>query len=64
MGDAIKKVTARIPAKLLARAQELTGLDVTATLVAGLEELERSRKRFALRKLRGKVRFISNADDA
>lgn len=57
MGDPVKKVTANIPAKLLERAQEATGLGITETLVAGLEELERSRKRSALRLLRGKVRF-------
>ena len=57
MGDPVKKITANIPAKLLERAQEATGLGITETLVAGLEELERSRKRSALRLLRGKVRI-------
>lgn len=57
MGEPVKKITANIPAKLLERAQEATGLGITETLVAGLEELERSRKRSALRMLRGKVRF-------
>lgn len=57
MGDQAKKITANIPAKLLARAQQMTGLGITETLVAGLEELERSKKRSALRALRGKVRF-------
>ena len=57
MGDAVKKITANIPARLLEQAQEATGLGITETLVAGLEELERARKRSALRMLRGKVRF-------
>jgi hypothetical protein len=57
MGDAVKKITANIPAKLLEQAQQATGLGITETLVAGLEELERSRRRSALRMLRGKVRF-------
>jgi hypothetical protein len=57
MGDAVKKITANIPAQLLQRAQEVTGLGITETLVAGLQELERSRKRSALRMLRGMVRF-------
>jgi hypothetical protein len=57
MGDAVKKITANIPAKLLQRAQHNTGLGITETLVAGLVELEKSRKRSALRGLRGKVRF-------
>ncbi len=57
MGDAVKKITANIPAKLLQRAQLNTGLGITETLVAALVELEKSRKRTALRGLRGKVRF-------
>jgi hypothetical protein len=57
MGDPVKKITANIPAKLLERAQEVTGLGITETLVAGLEELERRRRRSALRMMRGKVRF-------
>jgi hypothetical protein len=57
MTELAKKITANIPAKLLARAQELTGLGITETLVMGLAELERSQKRSALRGLRGKVRF-------
>lgn len=57
MGEPLKKITANIPAKLLERAQSLTGLGITETLVAGLEELDRARKRSALRGLRGKIRF-------
>lgn len=57
MGEAVKKVTANLPAKLLERAQDVTGLGITETLIAALEELERSRKRSALRSLKGKVRF-------
>ena len=62
MGDAVKKVTANLPAKLLERAQSTTGLGITETLVAGLEELERNRKRSALRMLRGKIRFELDLD--
>jgi hypothetical protein len=57
VAETIKKVTANIPADLLERARKATGLGITETLVAGLEELERSRKRSALRTLRGKIRF-------
>ena len=57
MGEAIKKITANIPAKLLEKAQGTTGLGITDTLIAGLEELERSRRRSALRSLRGRVKF-------
>lgn len=52
-----QKVTASLPRDLLARAQRLTSKGVTATLVEGLEALERESKRSALRKLRGKIRF-------
>jgi hypothetical protein len=57
MRESLKKITANLPASLLARAQIVTGLGITETLIAGLEELERSRKRSALRALRGKVRI-------
>ena len=57
MAEPVKKITANIPAALLDRAQQLTGLGITETLVAGLAELERSQKRSALRKLRGRVQF-------
>ena len=62
MGEAVKKITANLPAKLLERAQGTTGLGITETLIAGLEELERSRKRSALRQLRGKLRFDLDLD--
>jgi len=57
MGEAVKKITANIPAKLLKQAQDTTGLGITDTLIAGLEELERSHRRSALRSLRGRVKF-------
>jgi hypothetical protein len=57
MGEAVKKITANIPAKLLEKAQNTTGLGITDTLIAGLEELERSKRRSELRRLRGRVKF-------
>jgi hypothetical protein len=62
MAEPTKKITANLPAKLLERAQHTTGLGITETLVAGLEELERSRKRSALRGLRGRVRIELDLD--
>ena len=62
MAEPVKKITANIPAKLLEEARATTGLGITETLVAGLEELDRSRKRSALRMLRGKVRFDLDLD--
>jgi hypothetical protein len=57
MPSSIKKITANLPLELLLRAQRATGLGITETLVAGLEELEKSKKRSALRALRGHVKF-------
>jgi hypothetical protein len=57
-----KKITANLPAKLLANAQKATGLGITETLVAGLRELERAQKRSALRGLRGQIRFELDLD--
>jgi hypothetical protein len=62
MSEAVKKITANLPEELLARAQRATGLGITDTLVAALQELERSRQRSALRGLRGKVRFELDLD--
>ena len=53
---------ANLPAKLLEQAQATTGRGITATLIAGLEEIERSRKRSALRALRGRVKFDLDLD--
>lgn len=57
MARAVKKVTANIPAELLERVQRATGLGITETLVAGLQELQRTQKRSALRALRGRVKI-------
>jgi hypothetical protein len=57
MAEPVKKITANLPAELLERAQQLTGLGITETIVAGLAELERSHERSALRSLRGRVAF-------
>jgi hypothetical protein len=57
MAEPVKKITANIPAKLLERAQRTTGMGITETLIAGLEELERANKRSALRALRGRITF-------
>jgi hypothetical protein len=62
MSEPVKKITANLPAKLLEKAQQTTGLGITDTLIAGLEELERSRKRSALRSLRGRVKFDLDLD--
>jgi hypothetical protein len=62
MAEPVKKITANIPAQLLERAQRNTGLGITETLILGLQELEKSRKRSALRGLRGRIRMELNLD--
>ena len=57
-----QKVTANLPADVLQAAMKTTGQGITATLVAGLRELERKGKRSALRELRGKVRVDLDLD--
>jgi hypothetical protein len=54
---AVRKVTVNLPAKLLERARETTGLGITETIDRGLEELDRRQKRSALRQLRGSIRL-------
>jgi hypothetical protein len=63
MAQPVKKITANLPAELLARAQRATGLGLTETLVAGLEELEKRNKRSALRGLRGRVKLELDLDE-
>ncbi len=57
MADAVRKITVNLPVDDLDRAMRITGKGLTPTLLEGLREIERSAKRSALRKLRGKVRF-------
>jgi hypothetical protein len=63
MAERTRKITVNVPAELLDRARELTGLGVTETVVAGLEEIERARRRAALRQLRGRVRLELDLDE-
>ncbi len=58
----LKKVTVNLPEDVLAKAQRVTGKGITATLIEGLEALERRSLRSALRQLRGDVGFELNLD--
>ena len=58
----LKKVTVNLPAEILEGACKSTGKGITPTIIEGLLELERRRKRSALRALRGKVRFELDLD--
>jgi len=58
MVERTKKVTANLPAELLAQAQATTGLGITETLIAGLRELERTKN--VLRYVRCVAVFVSH----
>ncbi len=53
----VRKITVNVPVAVLAEAKRITGKGVTGTIVDGLRELQRTKKRSALRRLRGKVRL-------
>ena len=55
--EEIRKITAILPAHLLASAQEVTGKGITETICQGLEILRRRKAYEGLKSLRGKVRF-------
>lgn len=57
MGDAVKKITVNIPALLLNNAKKVTGMGITETIIAGLQEIEKREKRRALGRLKGKIAF-------
>ena len=52
----LRKMTVNAPADILADAKQITGKGITDTIIDGLRELQRSNKRSALRRLRGKIR--------
>jgi hypothetical protein len=53
----MKKITAFLPADLIASAQAETGAGLTETLRIGLERIQREGFYRRLKELRGKVRF-------
>lgn len=63
MRQALKKVTVNVPVRTLENARRITGKGITPTIVAGLEEIERSAKRSALRALKGRVRFSLDLEE-
>jgi hypothetical protein len=52
-----RKITVEIPADLLEKAQQASGVGITQTVRTGLQLLAASQAYDRLRKLRGKVRF-------
>lgn len=57
MTRSLTKVTVNLPRNTLAQARAVTGKGITATIIEGLEELERKAHRSALRALKGKIRI-------
>lgn len=52
-----RKITVKVPADLLERAQQVSGHGITPTVREGLQLLAASRAYADLRRLRGTVRF-------
>jgi hypothetical protein len=52
-----KKITVHVPADLLRKAQEATGLGITPTIRQGLQLVAAGKAYEKLRRLRGKVKF-------
>ena len=59
----MRKITAFVPAELLASAQAYTGEGVTETLRQGLEKLAHQAFYDRLRALKGKVKFDIDLDE-
>ncbi len=53
----MRRVTVRLPKKLLEDCMELSGLGVTATIRLALEALRRMRAQHQLLALQGKIKF-------
>jgi hypothetical protein len=52
-----RKITIEVPAGLLEKAQEASGMGITQTVRAGLQRVAASRTYAKLRQLRGNMRF-------
>ena len=59
---AAKKITVEVPSELLRKAQESTGLGITATIRKGLELVAARKAYDKLRRLRGRMRFSNDLD--
>lgn len=59
----LRKITAFIPERLLASAQDYTGAGVTETLRIALERLNHQAFCEGLRELRGQVKFDYDLDE-
>ncbi|NDC36536.1 MAG: hypothetical protein EBZ48_00610 [Proteobacteria bacterium] len=59
----VKKISTNIPEELLRRACDLTNLNQTDTLIAGLKELIAQHEREAILDLKGRVRIDLNLNE-
>ena len=58
-----KKISTNIPEELLQKACDLTSLNQTETLIAGLKELIAQHEREAILDLKGKIKFDLNLEE-
>ena len=61
--DKLKKISTNIPEKLLKAACDLTNLNQTEALIAGLKELIAHHDRKAIIDLKGKIKIGSDLDE-
>jgi hypothetical protein len=64
MTDAVRRITANIPADLLDEAMDTTGNGITATLVEGLELVRRTRAYRKAMALKGRIRLDIDIDES
>jgi len=57
-----RRVTANLPVDLLIEATQVSGKGITATIIAGLELVRRSRARTKAEALRGKLELDIDLD--
>lgn len=63
MTNKLKKISTNIPEQLLRKACDLTRLNQTEALIAGLKELIAQQERKAIVDLKGKVRIDLDLDE-
>lgn len=63
MPAAVRKITVKVPADLLSKAQKASGAGVTQTICAGLELIAAGRAYERLLELRGKVQFSRTSEE-
>ena len=63
MTGKLKKISTNIPEQLLKRACDVSSLNQTEALIAGLKELIAQQERKAIIDLKGKIHIDLNLDD-